>query len=200
MGLASVAHETGSQGRITMSFSSDFFYSVTLVFLISCSALTSSQDQDDDCPFTDGSCPVTLDNVVDVFFHDIADRRSCQRECQQIEDCKFFTMFGEKDSPTDHMKCFLFRKCDTLEPCNDCTTGPDYPPINNCTVIPPDNYTCGTTLDNIVDVFFFDAEDTFSCKDQCQLLDDCNFWTMLDVPDPTPHHKCFLYKNCNEHE
>ena len=108
-----------------MPFSSDFFYSVTLVFLISCSALTSSQDQDDDCPFTDGSCPVTLDNVVDVFFHDIADRRSCQRECQQIGDCKFFTMFGVSDSPTDHMKCFLFRKCDSLEPCIDieCTTG-----------------------------------------------------------------------------
>jgi hypothetical protein len=46
--------------------------------LLSCSTLTFSQT-DDDCPFTDGSCPVTLDNVVDVFFHDIADRRSCQR-------------------------------------------------------------------------------------------------------------------------
>ena len=25
----------------------------------------------EDCPFTHGSCPVTLDNVVDVYFHDI---------------------------------------------------------------------------------------------------------------------------------
>ena len=31
-----------------------------------------------DCPFTSGSCPVTLDNVVDVYFHDITDDFSCQ--------------------------------------------------------------------------------------------------------------------------
>merc|ERR1711981_122615 len=154
---ASVALETGSQGRITMPFSSDFFYSVTLVFLISCSALTSSQDQDDDCPFTDGSCPVTLDNVVDVFFHDIADRRSCQRECQMIDECKFFTMYGVNDDPTDHMKCLLFKTCDPLEACDDCITGPELPLIdlNNCT-IPDGNFTCETSLDNVVDVYYFD--------------------------------------------
>lgn len=91
--------------------------------ILALSSVTLSQNDDEDCPFSDGSCPVTLDNVVDVYFHDIADRRSCQRECQQIGECKFFTMFGVNDDPTDHMKCFLFKTCDTLEPCDECTTG-----------------------------------------------------------------------------
>lgn len=96
----------------------------TFAFLIlALSSVTLSQNDDEDCPFTNGSCPVTLDNVVDVYFHDIADRRSCQRECQQIGECHFFTMFGVNDDPTDHMKCFLFKTCDTLEPCDECTTG-----------------------------------------------------------------------------
>lgn len=189
--------------------------------ILALSSVTLSQNDDEDCPFSDGSCPVTLDNVVDVYFHDIADRRSCQRECQQIGECKFFTMFGVNDDPTDHMKCFLFKTCDTLEPCDECTTGmallptlfnflaphlhtknhfsgPDYPPIDNCT---SENYTCGTELNNIVDVFYFDAEDTVSCKQQCQMLPTCNFWTQFDeTDDPQPHHKCFLFKNCNIHE
>ena len=53
----------------------------------------------------------------------IADTRSCQRECRMIEDCKFFTMFGVNDDPTDHMKCLLFKTCDPLEACDDCITG-----------------------------------------------------------------------------
>ena len=28
------------------------------------------------------------------------------------------------------------------------------------------NYTCGTELDNVVDVYYFDTMDTFSCPDQ----------------------------------
>ena len=40
-----------------------------------------------------------------------------------IEDCKFFTMFGVNDDPTDHMKCLLFKTCDPLEACDDCITG-----------------------------------------------------------------------------
>ena len=96
-------------------------FMIAIIFLAG-TTLTLSKD-DDDCPFTNGSCPVTLDNVVDVYFHDIADRRSCQRECSIIEDCKFFTMFGVDDTPTDHMKCFLFKTCDYLEACDDCTTG-----------------------------------------------------------------------------
>ncbi len=57
-------------------------YIFALAFLLSGSPLTFSQD--DDCPFTNGICPVTLDNVVDVFFHDITDRISCQRECRSV--------------------------------------------------------------------------------------------------------------------
>ena len=32
-------------------------------------------------------------------------------------------MYGVADDPTDHKKCYLFKTCDELEPCDDCTTG-----------------------------------------------------------------------------
>ena len=85
--------------------------------------ISQTPPKDEDCPFGPGSCPVTLDNVVDVYFHDVDDIRSCQRECRQIEDCKFFTMKPESDDPHDHMKCFLFKTCDHLEACEQCITG-----------------------------------------------------------------------------
>merc|ERR1711997_1133882 len=93
------------------------------LFLLAGATLSLAHpDPDDECPFGPGSCPVTLDNVVDVYFHDVDDIRSCQRECRQIEECKFFTMFPESDNPHDHMKCFLFKTCDHLEACDDCMT------------------------------------------------------------------------------
>merc|ERR1712045_705741 len=150
---------------------------VGLILLIGSTTILSQND-DEDCPFTNGSCPVTLDNVVDVFFHDIADRISCQRECRLIDECKFFTMYGVNDDPTDHMKCLLFKTCDHLEACDDCITGPELPFIDdsNCTNT-DGNFTCETALDNVVDVFYFDA---------------------VDIPQP--HHKCFLFKECDIHE
>lgn len=44
------------------------------LFLVAFVDLSVAQTPDPDCPFTDGSCPVTLDNVVDVYFHDLADQ------------------------------------------------------------------------------------------------------------------------------
>jgi len=35
--------------------------------------LSVAQVPTEDCPFTTGSCPVTIDNVVDVYFHDVDD-------------------------------------------------------------------------------------------------------------------------------
>jgi len=151
----------------------------------------------DDCPFGPGTCPVDKDNVVDVFFFDIEDRLSCQKHCVDIPDCHFFTQFGT-DMPepkTPKTKCFLFKTCDELEPCPECETGPDQPPIYPCI---PDNYICGTELDNIVDVFYFDDIDNFSCHHQCTLVDECNFWTHF--VNEQQRHKCFLFKNCHVHE
>jgi len=172
-----------------------------LAFLCSCLLVAGIAAQDwidgldPECPFTNGTCPVTKDNVLDVFFFDVMDRVSCQTHCKDIEECHFFTQFGVDDEPMDHTKCFLFKTCDHLEPCRDCQTGPEDPPIYPCL---PDNYICGTELDNIVDVFYFDAEDNFSCPHQCSLLDDCEWWTHWEVPDA--RHKCFLFRNCHVHE
>ena len=51
--------------------------------------------------------------------------------------------------------------------CTKYFTGPELPLIDldNCT-IPDGNFTCETSLDNVVDVYYFDDADTFSCKDQ----------------------------------
>ena len=82
---------------------------------------------DTDCPFGPGTCPVTKDNVVDVFYFDIEDRLSCQKHCVDIPDCHFFTQFGVSNPPAGHTgdktKCFLFKTCDELEPCPQCQTG-----------------------------------------------------------------------------
>ena len=48
---------------------------------------------------------------------------SCQQHCLDLDECHFFTMYGVKDTPKDHMKCFMFKTCDHLEPCPECTTG-----------------------------------------------------------------------------
>jgi len=165
--------------------------------LVSFSSSILTQKPDPLCPFGDGTCPITLDNVVDVYYHDVVDFRSCQRECAQIEDCHFWTMFNVTDDPKDHKKCFLFKTCDHLEPCMDCITGPDAPLYDPDLCDNNGNRTCETSKDNIVDVYYFDVDDTFSCPDQCKMLPDCHFWTHFDVTDdPHPHHKCFLYKEC----
>merc|ERR1712088_112737 len=60
----------------------------------------------DDCPFYPGTCPITVDNVVEVSYYD------------QLDD---FSV---------HKKCFHFKEC--LEPCADCVTGPEFPNIDFC--------------------------------------------------------------------
>ena len=75
------------------------------------------------CTFGPGICPVTKENVVDVFYFDVVDDFSCQEHCKDLEECHFFTMYGIKDSPKDHMKCFMFKTCDHKEPCPECTSG-----------------------------------------------------------------------------
>merc|ERR1712156_1152027 len=143
------------------------------------------------CTFGPGICPVTKEDVVDDF--------SCQEHCKDLEECHFFTVYGIKDSPKDHMKCFMFKTCDHKEPCPDCTSGPDHPPMPHpLPPCDPPNYICPTERQNVLDVDYFDAEDNFSCDVQCGLEEDCKFWTEMTVPDQK--HRCFLFKDCKTHE
>ena len=48
------------------------------LFVLVSSQAVDKEPVDPLCPFVNGSCPVTLDNVVDIYFFDIADRISCQ--------------------------------------------------------------------------------------------------------------------------
>ncbi len=54
--------------------------------------------EDPDCPFVHGSCPVTLDNVIDVFFYDIVDQASCQHQCK-VKKQFTITSFSTKWHP-----------------------------------------------------------------------------------------------------
>merc|ERR1712079_260367 len=83
----------------------------------------------------------------------MGDDFSCQQHCLDLDECHFFTMYGVKDTPKDHMKCFMFKTCDHLEPCPECTTGPDHPPMPHpLPPCDPPNYICPTERQNILDV------------------------------------------------
>merc|ERR1712141_625911 len=86
--------------------------------------LSQTPPKDEDCPFGPGSCPVTLDNVVDVYYFDVEDTFSCKDQCNMLDDCNFWTFFDVQDAPQPHHKCFLFKECNIHEPCKTCETGP----------------------------------------------------------------------------
>jgi len=163
------------------------------------STATALGNDSNPCPFGPGICPTTKENILDVFYHDVTDEYSCQERCKDTEGCHFFTMYGIHDTPKDHMKCFVFRSCEYLDPCEECTTGPsDLPMPHPVPPCDPPNYMCETTRQNILDVDYFDAKDDFSCHHQCTLEADCKFWTEFKVPNQK--HKCFLFKDCKTHE
>ena len=97
--------------------------SVILLVVVLLSTASAAFDDNKNCTFGPGICPVNKENVVDVFYFDVVDDFSCQEHCLDLEECHFFTMYGVQDSPKDHMKCFMFKTCDHLEPCEECTTG-----------------------------------------------------------------------------
>merc|ERR1719295_1790165 len=117
-----------TRGQGYMMSSSQGLAMVAIAALAFLAPLVSAQDNKN-CTFGPGICPVTKENVVDVFYFDVVDDFSCQQHCLDLDECHFFTMYGVKDTPKDHMKCFMFKTCDHLEPCPECTTGPDHPPI-----------------------------------------------------------------------
>merc|ERR1712038_117671 len=116
------------RGQGYMMSSSQGLAIVAIAALAFLAPSVSAQDNKN-CTFGPGICPVTKENVVDVFYFDVVDDFSCQQHCLDLDECHFFTMYGVKDTPKDHMKCFMFKTCDHLEPCPECTTGPDHPPM-----------------------------------------------------------------------
>merc|ERR1711860_232441 len=122
-----------------------------------------------ECLFVSGvACPVEVMNALDVFYYDINDETSCQHQCNTIGACNFFTQLPAGDN--SHMKCFLFSTCDNEEACDSCLSGPEEPPMGEClrTASNPgwnktkrsaaDGYTCPTTVDNVVDIFYRERE------------------------------------------
>ena len=96
---------------------------VGLLILLGSVEGSFGQNSTNGCQFGPGICPVTIGNVVDVFYFDADDEYSCQEHCLDLEECHFFTMYSVKDSPKNHIKCFTFKSCGNLEPCDECTTG-----------------------------------------------------------------------------
>merc|ERR1712018_1038437 len=158
----------GQTWRSPCKMLSSLFLFVALAF-----GCALAQVEGDDCPFYPGTCPITVDNVVEVSYYDTLDDFSCQADCQTNPLCKYFTMFNDDFSA--HKKCFHFKEC--LEPCADCVTGPEFPNIDFCVTktdrqvfeIPVENfpaeakkemgYVCDMTLGNIIDLYMFDDQD-----------------------------------------
>merc|ERR1712211_15840 len=83
-----------------------------------------------ECPFTKSSCPVELENTLDVFYYDITDKTSCQHQCKSLRSCNYFTMLPTPDN--QRTKCFLFEGCSGFEPCKNCVSGAEEPPFYDC--------------------------------------------------------------------
>merc|ERR1719175_319161 len=86
----------------------------------------------EDCPFVPASCPVDLENAMDVFYYDVNDHTSCQHQCNKLSLCSHFTQLKTPDHK--HNKCFLFKSCDKYEDCEKyCVSGAEEPPFYDCT-------------------------------------------------------------------
>jgi len=162
----------------------------------------------DTCPFTKNACPVDLDNAIDVFYFDENDMSSCQHQCQKVHNCEYFTMI--RDGPM--RKCFLFKECSQFEMCADCITGPQTPDYIDCARHASNNpiakqatnmantHTCETSIDNVIGIYYFDAEEDDSCKQECDAIGQCSHWTQFEVSSPHLHNKCFLFASCDKQE
>ncbi len=61
--------------------------------------------------------------------------------------------------------------------------------------------TCETTKENVVDIFYYDEIDFFSCEQKCIEIDDCHYWSQFSmVAFDSPVNKCFLFRTCDNTE
>ena len=61
--------------------------------------------------------------------------------------------------------------------------------------------TCSTTEENVVDIFYFDPNDDFSCQQRCSENSRCNYWSQFLLETyGSITNKCFLFKDCDETE
>ena len=63
---------------------------ILVVLVATVSTTSATGNGTDPCIFGPGICPVTIDNVLDIFYFDVADSYSCQERCTDTENCHFF--------------------------------------------------------------------------------------------------------------
>merc|ERR1711962_194517 len=80
---------------------------------------------------TDACCHQFQDHVacdpkhqIDEIF-DINSDKECQEVCRETTGCNHWTLIGSS-------VCFLYTECGVLHSCNSCTSGPGYPPLDQC--------------------------------------------------------------------
>merc|ERR1711962_1434001 len=61
---------------------------------------------------------------IDEIF-DIYSDKECQEVCRETRRCSHWTLFGSS-------VCFLYTECGLPHSCNSCTSGPGYPPVDQC--------------------------------------------------------------------
>merc|ERR1712133_188284 len=80
---------------------------------------------------TEACCHQFQDNVacdpkhqIEQIF-DINSDKECQEVCKEKKGCSHWTLFGSS-------VCFLYTDCGLPHSCNYCTSGPGYPPLDQC--------------------------------------------------------------------
>ena len=126
------------------------------------------------------------DNVLGIE-NSISSLEECTGLCQDDDDCKYATFYGQNSFPFSET-CIMFRSCDDIVDCVDCTTEDSTCKEVSCTTSVGVESRIG---DNLVS-FIPDLEDENECRTQCRNNSDCLFFTYHDLHDLSFSRACFL--------
>jgi len=145
--IADLESEVQCQDECTKIDSCNYFTYATLqdggsrCLLMKTCSNTRSCVETNDCVFsvsgpslpeiTEACCHQFQDNVacdpkhqIEQIF-DINSDKECQEVCKEKKGCSHWTLFGSS-------VCFLYTDCGLPHSCNYCTSGPGYPPLDQC--------------------------------------------------------------------
>ena len=122
----------------------------------------------------------SLDSLIDSV-PSINNEVLCQKECSNIEDCKYFLFETLLNGSTD---CFLLSECDVTYPCSTVdgcgmtVLGPADPSLADaCCEIFFSNATCSSVF-MVDEIFHVEGEDL--CQNLCRDMEQCRHVEKMD--------------------
>ena len=157
------------------------------VALISSPIGTSAQLPNGQCAAQNVTCRIEEDNLVGIA-SDVADLSECSDITNEGD---YFTYYGSNGFPFVE-SCLYFSSCQTLDPCEDCTTQDVTCATPFCTA--PIEGTLGANLVAVIDNV--DSEE--ECDSSCVLEAGCALYTHHRNNDSTYPNTCFLLSALGE--